>query len=307
MKHLDEDENGQVVDAGRRRRLKTVDGSTPASRGGEEIDYDEEFADDEEAPIMEGAEEDVKAVEDKIKKELRAAPVIGPQDEDDDRMDDLFGDDEPKMGKEGRKLKKYLRSLEKNTYYDSDDDENPYASEESDSDSIEQVRTEDKGAPRSVSPGARSDLAIGVMGNGVTQFKPLVKKEFKNLPPGMVILQLQPHVLAGFPRDVWNPNAKRRRESSPAIGPGSPDSDAQAAKKIKIEDGSATGGESGVLTEEDVRSIIETRQVSVPELLSLLKPKLKKHQDNQKRLRKILRSIARLQNDVLVMKAPNQS
>lgn len=313
MRHIDEDDSGQVVDAGRRRRLRTVDGNEPVTRGGEDIDYDDEFADDEEAPIMEGAEEDVKAVEDKIKKEMRAAPAIGPQDEDDGNLDELFGEDEPKMGKEGRKLKKYLRSLEKNTYYDSDEEENPYASSETDSDEGEQVKTEDPGVARSASPGARPDSTTGGAPAPI-QYKPLVKKEYKNLPPGMVIIQLPSQLLAGFPRDVWNPNAKRRRESSPQdAGAGSPTSDTQVVKKIKTEDGSpgpqgsstaVNGDGNDVLTEEDVRSIISTRQVRVPELLALLKPKLKKDAENQKRLRKILRSIAKLQNDVLVLKDP---
>ena len=55
-----------------RRRFQTVDHSVPdedsirRNEDQEEIDFDEEFADDEEAPIMDGNEEDVKEVEKKI-------------------------------------------------------------------------------------------------------------------------------------------------------------------------------------------------------------------------------------------------
>ncbi len=129
--------SGRAV--GVRQRFRTVDGSSgKASRGGgeylddrEEFDFDEEFADDEEAPLMDAPEEDNKELEKRLKREMNQANNIG--EPVDNAVDDsLFEDaaDERKMDKEGKKLKKYLMALEKNFAYDSDEEENPYISEE---------------------------------------------------------------------------------------------------------------------------------------------------------------------------------
>lgn len=352
MKHLAE-ENGtsqanprvSSLSAGGGRRLRTVDSSGLARPGGgrggmggagggqdddhDEIDFDEEFADDEEAPIMEGAEEDVREVENKIKREQRHAKFInegagGMDNDEDDGMDGLF--DQPhKIDKEGRKLRKYLQTLEKNANYDSDDDEfkNPYMSEdeEEDDDGSEDDAMDIKTEDHAVSI-KREDVL------GLTRLSPpIVKKEYTNLPPGMVILQLRPQTLAAFPRDVWNPNAKRRH---------SDDNMETSFKKIKItkpngamasspggspsaagspRDGVASGGASpsahaasmepndaDLFTEEDIRSVLRTRRMTAAELCAVLRPKLISHPGNRNRLKELLRKIARLQNDQLVLR-----
>jgi transcription initiation factor TFIIF subunit alpha len=333
MKHIGEEQQQQNVNKqiNMRRRFKTVDGSMNVASGSsrrgdeDEIDFDEEFADDEEAPIMDGDEEDVKEVEEKIKREQRSANVIGIGNQPDNAMEEDDGD-EPKIDKEGKKLMKYLRSLEKNVYYDSDDeDENPYASEEESEDEVEEpkIKTEEDGIkkePQLLSPSMR---------NSVSLEHPIVKrakKTFINLVPGMVVLQLAPQNLARFPRDVWNPNAKRRR--------GDYDSEGQSdtvgtTKKIKISKSkspspglapsvspppsssrqqspapSLPGDESNpnILTEKDVRDIISTRKVGAKELLGILKPKLKKDPNNNARLKALVTKIAKLSDGVLVLK-----
>jgi transcription initiation factor TFIIF subunit alpha len=322
MKHIAQEQEASGKQVNMRRRFRTVDNSSDPAlptqrRRGEddrdEIDFDEEFADDEEAPIMDGNEEDLKEVEEKIKKEQRSANHVGPSNENEPAYDD----EDAKIDKEGRKLKKYLRSLEKNTNYESDDDENPYLSEEEDSDDdIFNEREEPKvkkeeGSSPSIKqePDADSDLSLS---------RPIVKKEYKNLPRGMVILQLAPRTLANFPRDVWNPNAKRRREDSEGA-------ENASSKKIKLERSASppapaaapakskspsppvvastdTKDPSLLLTEEDVKNVIRQKRVTAKELLGELKPKLKRHPDNPSRLKELVRKVARLHEGALVLK-----
>ncbi|KAK9453188.1 hypothetical protein V1511DRAFT_505875 [Dipodascopsis uninucleata] len=107
-----------------KKKLKTVAGSTSrrgSARRGEyddtdELDFDEEFADDEEAPIMEGPEEESKEVELRMKRQMRSKNT-------EDDVDGSDFEDQRRIGKEGRKLKQSLRSLEQNAIYESDDDD----------------------------------------------------------------------------------------------------------------------------------------------------------------------------------------
>ena len=74
MKHIGEEQQQQNVNKqiSMRRRFKTVDGSMNVASGSsrrgdeDEIDFDEEFADDEEAPIMDGDEEVLKKLKRKL-------------------------------------------------------------------------------------------------------------------------------------------------------------------------------------------------------------------------------------------------
>ena len=65
---------------------------------------------------------------------MRTANAMGDVED----ADDVISDTEDRIvSKEGRKLKKYLRQLEKNNVYESDGDENPYMTEESDDSAVE--------------------------------------------------------------------------------------------------------------------------------------------------------------------------
>ncbi|KAK9380918.1 uncharacterized protein V2V93DRAFT_369927 [Kockiozyma suomiensis] len=132
MKHMNpEGESDEVAIP--KKRMKTVDGEKRVVRkreadDGDELDFDEEFADDEEAPIMEGPEDESKEVEQRVKRQMRSK-----NDDEDLAGDELFAEDEDrKIGREGKKLKQSLRALEKNAMYESDDDEeqeeDPFAS-----------------------------------------------------------------------------------------------------------------------------------------------------------------------------------
>ncbi|KAK9474400.1 uncharacterized protein V1510DRAFT_291741 [Dipodascopsis tothii] len=136
MKHINPDV-GDTTLPPPKKRLRTVDGDRrPVKKeedDGDELDFDEEFADDEEAPIMEGPEEENREVEQRMKRQMRTNNVA---DEANEVALEEENDDDRKIGKEGRKLKKYLTSLENNAVYDSDNEENPYASDDDDDNSV---------------------------------------------------------------------------------------------------------------------------------------------------------------------------
>jgi transcription initiation factor TFIIF subunit alpha len=99
----------------------------------EDLDYDatERFEDDEENPILEGDEEANKAIEERVRREMRGARNFESKEEEMDEdidLNDLF--EAKKVTKEGKRTKRYLKKLEGKGDYDSDDDEdNPYVSE----------------------------------------------------------------------------------------------------------------------------------------------------------------------------------
>lgn len=148
MKHFgNEGEDVAKRPMNMRRRFRTTDisnyddDSRRHDDDGNEIDFDDEFADDEEAPIMDGNEEDVKEVEKKIKKEQQNAKVSFLFDDNNNEGDD---EDENKVDKQGRHMIKYLRSREKNANYETDEESNPYASDES-SEEEEEIYNADLG------------------------------------------------------------------------------------------------------------------------------------------------------------------
>ena len=99
----------------------------------EDLDYDatEMFEDDEENPILEGDEEANKAIEERVRREMRGARNFeSKEDEIDEDIDlgDLF--EAKKVTKEGKRTKRYLKKLEGKGDYETDEEaENPYASE----------------------------------------------------------------------------------------------------------------------------------------------------------------------------------
>ncbi|TFK55726.1 Rap30/74 interaction domain-containing protein [Heliocybe sulcata] len=117
----DDDDDGD----NRKRRAREYGGEGDQ----DEMDYEEIFQDDEEKPdVNEAEDEEAKEVEERIKKEYSKAKVMNDGEEEDEDEDD-----ESKLTRAGRQLRKLMRSIEKNQAYESDDDDNPYLSEEEDS------------------------------------------------------------------------------------------------------------------------------------------------------------------------------
>ncbi|KAF8473159.1 hypothetical protein BDZ91DRAFT_714086 [Kalaharituber pfeilii] len=111
----------------------------------DEIDYDENFQDDEEAPIMDGEEEENRQIEKRIKREQLGANVFDQKTERDWEEEERERKRKEQLEKKtGRKVIKYLRGHEKNLTYETDSDENPYASSEEDSSAEELKREEER-------------------------------------------------------------------------------------------------------------------------------------------------------------------
>mmetsp|Transcript_6857 Transcript_6857/g.6789 ORF Transcript_6857/g.6789 Transcript_6857/m.6789 type:complete len:603 (+) Transcript_6857:2243-4051(+) len=306
-----------------RGRLRTVlGGSTSNERDSDhdDLDFDEEFADDEEAPIMDGDEEENKLSEQKIKKEmLKAAHFDGQSDAevDDDDLDDLFETEKSrKVDKEGKKLRKVLNKTEGGVYDSDDDDDklNPYLSksdlesdDESDDDITIKKEDEDK------------------LPGDSTSDKP-VQRAFtaQNIGDGFVVVRAPPSFLSGFPNGDWNPNGRKR----PAFANNDPnkkakidDSKTKLKISIKKENGSpspslpgspinatqdvdlTSGGPDNVLvTVKEVLDIVKDNPLTTKELLFGLKNRVNAHKDNKLRIISIVKQNLRLVDGKLVLK-----
>lgn len=305
------------------RKLRTVlGGSTSNERDSDhdDLDFDEEFADDEEAPIMDGDEEENKLSEQKIKKEmLKAAHFDGQSDAegDDDDLDDLFETEKSrKVDKEGKKLRKVLNKTEGGVYDSDDDDDNlnPYLSRsdlESDENSEDEanIKKEDEDKlPDSADPNKAVQRSITA----------------HNVGDGFVVVRAPPTFLNGFPNGDWNPNGRKR--------PASVDNDSN--KKAKTEDGKAklklsikresgspspslpgspvnatldvdltSGGPDNILvTVKEVLDIVKDNPLTTKELLFGLKNRVNAHKDNKLRIISIVKQNLKLVDGKLVLK-----
>ncbi|CDK26194.1 unnamed protein product [Kuraishia capsulata CBS 1993] len=286
--------SGDSVDARFKRpsRLRTVAGSENADKDSDhdELDFDEEFADDEEAPIMDGNDEENKESEKRMKREmLRAANMVKTEEDDDDDLDDLF--ETKKIDKEGQKLRKALAKNALNEVYESDDEEeNPYISE-SEAESETEVKRE---------PGLESPSQPGSQSHS-----PEVKEEYserqssrspdlsaprisvKSYSNGFLVLRAVKTLLAEFPAGEWNPSVRKRSVESEAE---------PSNKKIKLE------AVVEDLTAEEVASIVGDGPIELNALLRAIGPKV--HDPaNKDRLRVILKANYKLKNKFVYKRA----
>ncbi|SJX63441.1 related to TFG1-TFIIF subunit (transcription initiation factor), 105 kD [Sporisorium reilianum f. sp. reilianum] len=127
-------------DASRSQRRKRDD--SPGA-GYDELDYEEDFADDEETHDPEADvvdDEEAKELEERLKREMARANHVG--DDDDAAEEASAPEDEDQMltgsGKQMMKIMRALAKREGNEAYEKDDDgRNPYATDDSDEDEEE--------------------------------------------------------------------------------------------------------------------------------------------------------------------------
>ena len=99
------------------------------SADADELDFEDNFQDDEEAPIMDGEEEENRQIEKRIKREQLGANFFDAKGEKEYEQEEREKKRKAQLEKKlGRKVIKYLRGHEKNLTYETDSDENPYAS-----------------------------------------------------------------------------------------------------------------------------------------------------------------------------------
>ncbi|OWB69535.1 hypothetical protein B5S30_g4951 [[Candida] boidinii] len=294
QKMEDEVVSGQRVDARYRRQMKVISNNGDKRSDGEEFDYDEEFQDDEEAPIVEGNDEENKESEKRIKREMLRASNLLPVDEnanddDDDDFDELFGtSSEKKVDKEGKKLRQALSKSAMNEVYDSDDEnENPYLSEsdiESDDQDENKVKNENEdeemGNGRKEDSTGAEDGASGSENKGESSVKTedsqtSYKKDLyvASYSDGIILLRGTKEILSQFRKGVWNANKVPKRAPKDQLEDQQPKSK-KFKSIVKSEPGEEAIPSSDVLTKEDIEAVIDEEPIQISKLLRALRPKI---------------------------------
>ncbi|GAA5857331.1 hypothetical protein JCM8547_002223 [Rhodosporidiobolus lusitaniae] len=302
-----------------RSRIRTVVKAGEAlggrqRRGGQEqdddeFDYEEDFQDDEEgiAKIDDLAdEEETKQLEERIRREMRAAerPDEVPDDADDEEVARLTGT--------GREMKKMIRKSDKSGAYESDEDnDNPYASSDEDSDaaSTTSATRNDRASSRVNSPNPshlRADsLPRSRAGtpSGSGSGSVLVAKRATS-----------PSSRQGSrdPSPAPGSSSKRRRD---ADGHGS-DSDVGDGSKRRKGSAKPSGSGKGkspspsapvqLLTQADVVAFFKTRpdhKAATKDVLTFFRKQLKGDERNKAAIGGLLQAVANLEGGVLVLKA----
>ena len=94
----------------------------------DELDFEEDFADDEENPIFEGEQEDLKATEARIRRDQLQANFFEVKDEKSyEEAEKIEQQGQKALKLHGKRIAKALMKREKNYIYESDSD-NPYSS-----------------------------------------------------------------------------------------------------------------------------------------------------------------------------------
>lgn len=123
----------------------------------DEMEYEDDVADDDEKVHADGMEEEEKEYEERLKREWRQANKTEVE-----VADRAITGSKPRLGKEGRRIKKMLRGQDKTgeLYESDDDDKDPYASEEesdSESDLEQKERIEKEKAEKEKAEKAREE------------------------------------------------------------------------------------------------------------------------------------------------------
>lgn len=284
------------------RKLKTVTGGASFNdrdSDHDDLDFDEEFADDEEAPIMDGDEEENKFSEKKIKKEmLKAAHFDGQSDVDDD-IDDLFETETRKVDKEGKKLRKVLNKAEGGVYDSDDEDQlNPYLS-------ASDLESEDDSEPE-ITVKNENDDSKQLNHHSRTIFP-------HNVGNGIFIVKAPAEFLNGFPKGQWNPNARRLPTLSeatrkPSESPKSPMkvekhrsiSPVATVSSPSTTDLNSAGDDNKLVTVKDVLALVQDNPLTTKELLLSLRSKVSAHKDNKQRIISIVKQNLKLVDGKLV-------
>lgn len=264
------------------------------------MDYEDEFQDDEEAPIMEGPDDEKKLIESRMKKEmLKAANMIEKSDDEDDEFGDLF-DSKPK-DKESKKLKKALTKNAINEVYASDDDDvNPYLSEE-DEDEEEDEANKVKKEQESDSEETQNKVKLEDEEEEALLLKEEPKSPSKKskkiyismVNQGFITIKAPSSTLQAFPRGQWNSKTAIKREhAAPAIV-------AQAPVQVKQEPNAEPN--TYVLTYKDIDDLLEDGPLELTQVVHLLKRKVANGQ-NRTLLKKFLKEDFTVKNKKLYRK-----
>ncbi|EEB05100.2 transcription factor TFIIF complex alpha subunit Tfg1 [Schizosaccharomyces japonicus yFS275] len=288
-------------------KLKTVPNAKPVHEprvpgSDEELDFEEDFADDEDVPLIEGNEEDNKKLEEKIKREMLTANLFGEADPEVELEDQ---DSNRPISREGKKLQRYLKLLEKNNAYESDDeDENPYASDEESDSEQEVVKEEEEmhkkeekmknrfgsGTHRSAtSPPASKRLERSASGSMVP-----TKSSTTADGRGYVVLKIDKGKPSHTDKSAAAGKPKRRRMGE-AEAAAEPSSMKKSKSMMSLSD-------ANIITEEEVVNVLKNGPLTVKDLLRFFQQKLRSDARNKPLIQEIIKKVARLENKALVLK-----
>lgn len=266
----------------------------------EDLDYDDEFQDDEEAPIMEGPDDEKKLIESKMKKEMLSAnnlieKVPVDEEEEDDDFDDLF--EVKKEDKESKKLRKALSKNAMNEVYASDDEEeNPYLSEseldnEDESDDEEKKIKEEKENNENgeeikvkAEPGSEDEIKVkdeptdgdDIFSAKNKKTKTKSKIFVENYRGGFITLKATKQILQQFPKGEWNPRTAIRRDL--------------------IDETQTKPTDPNVLTREDLDNLLVNGPIELSVLVKTLRGKMQRDPNSKHVLRQLLKENFILKN-----------
>lgn len=265
----------------------------------EDLDFDDEFQDDEEAPIMEGPDEEKKIIESKMKKEMLSAnnliEKIPIEEDDDEDMDDLF--DVKPEDKESKRLRMALSKNAMNEVYASDDDENPYLSDsdienKSDEDEVK-VKTEPTEGEIKVKSEPTDDFNDDNSTNNTTESPRKKRKKndkkiyVDNYRSGFITIKAVKSILSKFPIGEWNPRTAIHRDIT--------DEDVKDPL-IKDENNGNNGINPDKLTKADIDELLVNGPIDLSALVKALRPKMQRDPESKHTLKKILKDNFTLQN-----------
>ncbi|KAK9703956.1 transcription factor IIF subunit tfg1 [Basidiobolus ranarum] len=230
----------------------------------EEVDFDEVFEDDEETlPELE-------AGQDEIKDRSRIKPNQTVASDDEEERDRNKEDELTATGKE---MKKALLTLEKNAAYASDDDGNPYLSEEE----VEGKGEEDK------ETGEDKKKYETIESLRVIKPGQIAKSELFNPKPIKPISKTAPAArLSG----ATNTDKKRKLEVITS----------DSIKKQRITSASivkpSTVSDANLITENEIVDLIKNNRLTTKDLIAKIKKKLKANPRNKQLLSTIVKKVA---------------
>lgn len=302
MKHLDNIGTTTTRYDRTKRRLKAASGAQGNDLSDDEqsehddnseveLDYDEEFADDEEAPIMDGNEQENKESEQRMKKEMLQANAMGLRDDEDEDILSMNNHDEEgllndkkSIDQQGEQIKKALQKTELAALYSDDDDEiNPYLSEsdmepENDENKEKNEESDDKTNIKK-EDGDNIDSTTGIKKEESSSIPPKANQSpqirVKSIKDCILILKAKKSFLENFEKGEWNPTTAKRRikeeeeeDNTNALKSGNnniqvkqEDDTQHIDKKIKLEQDDTTLAR--LITEQDIRDAIGDDKVNV--------------------------------------------
>ncbi|KAJ1982027.1 transcription factor IIF subunit tfg1 [Dimargaris xerosporica] len=285
----------------------------PQGQGADELDYEEDFQDDEEGGgEYEPQDDEAKDAAERAKQQVRRFGMGGSPD-------DAPDEDEAELDETGKQLKHLVRDLEKNKAYDSDQDQDPYAS---DDDLFEEVdvsadpeptASKAPGSP-AIKPTSKKD---GVPKTPATakRKEPAASAKKRKRPAGAskASAKAEPaeatRGIAATPpasdgsagarlTDSGSKKVRLSPATKPSVGaPLSPKSDAPGA-------GPGGGVAADLLiTEQEVVALIRGRRLTAKELISHFKTKLRANPQNGARIKTFVRKLATTRDGVLELRA----